>query len=99
MGAVSKIQIQYGCSFVTAYKTEGICQFVTKHKKELQEILHNKDRRELETLFQKDNILNCGERIKLCRYLGDHRKDFCLVLDDEVEKKVQRYLVRYFQKG
>lgn len=51
MGAVSKIQIQYGCSFVTAYKTEGICQFVTKHKKELQEILHNKDRRELETLF------------------------------------------------
>ena len=47
MGAVSKMQIQYGCSFVTAYKTEGICQFVTKHKKELQEILHNKDRREV----------------------------------------------------
>ena len=67
MGAVSKIQIQYGCSFVTAYKTEGICQFVTKHKKELQEILHNKDRRELETLFKQDNILDYGERIKLCR--------------------------------
>lgn len=99
MGAVSKIQIQYGCSFVTAYKTEGICQFVTKHKKELQEILHNKDRRELETLFQQDNILDYGERFKLCRYLGDHRKDFCLVLDNGVKEEVQRYLVRYFQKG
>ena len=99
MGAVSKMQIQYGCSFVTAYKTEGICQFVTKHKKELQEILHNKDRRELKTLFQLDNILDWEERIKFCRYLGDHRKDFSMVLESGDEEKLQRYLVRYFQKG
>ena len=76
MGAVSKIQIKYGCNFVTACKTEGVCRFVTKHKKELQEILHHKSRRELETLFQLDNILDWEERIKFCRYLGDHRKDF-----------------------
>lgn len=67
MGAVSKIQIKYGCNFVTACKTEGVCRFVTKHKKELQEILHHKGRRELETLFQLDNILDWEERIKFCR--------------------------------
>ena len=99
MGAVSRIQIKYGCNFVTACKTEGVCRFVTKHKKELQEILHHKGRRELENLFQLDNILDWEERIKFCRYLGDHRKDFCLVLEDGVEEELQRYLVRYFQKG
>lgn len=99
MGAVSKIQIKYGCNFVTACKTEGVCRFVTKHKKELQEILHHKGRRELETLFQLDNILDWEERIKFCRYLGNHRKDFSMVLDSGDEEKMQRYLVGYFQKG
>lgn len=99
MGAVSRIQIKYGCNFVTACITEGVCRFVTKHKKELQEILHNKGRRELENLFQQDNILDWEERIKFCRYLGNHRKDFCSVLDNGSEEDLQRYLVEYFQKG
>ena len=99
MGAVSKIQIIYGCNFITACKTEGICRFVSKHKKELQEILHNKGRRELENLFQQDNILDWEERVKFCRYLGDHRNDFNDVLDSDDEEAMQRYLVGYFQKG
>ena len=102
MGAVSKIQIKYGCNFTTAIKVKGISDFLMEHREKLLKILNIREWHTMDVLItESDNVLDMEERKELCWYISEHEEPLLEALKQNDADGIQEYVIGFLnsQKG